>query len=196
MVYQVSGVYMTQQPGYWIVPQGQTVAPGQSVDISVGMTSFPKNGTYRSDWGLKNADGQVIPLEGGTDNNSFYVEIKVSDGTETGKVTDYSISISQEQGSGEVCTPDTTYFVHAYITTDGPASVPYEIGSSAGQISAGYFEDENGKYPYVTGELSFDKAGTQQVDLRFVGSYPYPDNITVMLRVAGGEWLSTKLYCP
>ncbi|HEX9091320.1 MAG TPA: NBR1-Ig-like domain-containing protein, partial [Anaerolineales bacterium] len=33
MVYQVSGVYMTQQPGYWIVPQGQTVAPGQAVDI-------------------------------------------------------------------------------------------------------------------------------------------------------------------
>jgi len=196
MVYQVSGVYMTQQPGYWIVPQGQTVAPGQAVDISVGMTSYPKNGTYRSDWGLKNADGQVIPLEGGTDNNSFYVEIKVSDGTDTGKVTDYSIGISQEQGSGEVCTADATYFVHAYITTDGPATVPYEIGSSAGQISAGYFEDENGKYSYVTGELSFDKASTQQVDLRFVGAYPHPDDITVMLRVAGGEWLSTKLYCP
>jgi len=196
MVYQVSGVYMTQQPGYWIVPQGYTVAPGQTVDIAVGMTSYPENGSYRSDWGLKNADGQVIPLEGGTDNNSFYVEIKVSDGTETSKVTDYSISISQEQGSGEVCTPDATYFVHAYINTDGPATVPYEIGSSAGQISAGYFEDENGKYPYVTGKLIFDKAGTQQVDLRFVGSYPYPDNITVMLRVAGGEWLSTKLFCP
>ena len=37
LVFQISGVFMTQQPGYMIVPQGQTVAPGQMVYTSVGM---------------------------------------------------------------------------------------------------------------------------------------------------------------
>jgi len=187
---------MTQQPGYWLVPQGQTVAPGQSVDISVGMTSPVENGSYTAFWGLKNADGQVMPIQGGADGNSFYVKIKVSDGKDTGHVTASAIDISLEQGSGEACTAGATYFVHAYISTDGPTSVTYEIGSSAGQISAGYFVDDNGQYSYVTRELIFDKADTKQINLRFVGPYPYPDDIAVMLRVDGGEWYNTILFCP
>lgn len=196
LVYQVSGVYMTQQPGYWLVAQGQTVAPGESVDIRVGMTSYPENGTYRADWGLKNPDGEAISIKGGTHENTFYVKIKVSDGTDTGNVNASAIDISPEQGSGEACTADATYFVHAYISTDGPATVPYEIDSSAGQIPAGYFEDANGKSPYSKGELVFDKADTKRIDLRFVGPYPYPDNITVMLKAGGAEWINTKLFCP
>lgn len=196
LVYQISGAFMTQQPGYWLVAQGEKVEPGQDVDISIGMTSPPGNGKYRSDWVLKDAQEKIIPLKGGTDENSFYVEIKVDDGTAHGNVTASAIDISLEQGSGEVCTANATYFVHAYVSTDGPAVVPYEIGSSAGQISAGYFDNGTGKNPYVAGELNFDKADTKQINLRFVGPYPYPDDITVMLRVAGGEWYNSKLLCP
>ena len=195
MVYQISGVYMTQQPAYWIVPQGQTIAPGQMVDISVGMTSYPENGTYRSDWGLKNADGQVLPIEGGTDENSFYVEIKVSDGKDSGHVTASAIDISLEQGSGKACTADSTYFVHASITADGPTTATYEIGSTAGQIPAGNFQD-NGLTPYVSGTVVFDQADTQTINLRFVGPYPYPDDITVKLRVNGGEWHQHQALLP
>ena len=64
MVFQISGTYMTQQPGYWIVPQGQTVAPGQTVNISVGMTSPVENGSYKSYWGLKKRDGAVYANSG------------------------------------------------------------------------------------------------------------------------------------
>ena len=32
---------MTQQPGYWFVAPENTVEPGQTVDIHVGMTSPP-----------------------------------------------------------------------------------------------------------------------------------------------------------
>lgn len=39
LVSYISGTTMSQQPAYWIVQQGQTVAPGQAVDISVGITS-------------------------------------------------------------------------------------------------------------------------------------------------------------
>ncbi|OGN92594.1 MAG: hypothetical protein A2Y88_07845 [Chloroflexi bacterium RBG_13_48_10] len=197
LVFQISGAFMTQQPGYWLVAPENTVEPGQSVDIHVGMTSPPVKGNYTSYWGLKNGDGEIIPIEGGADGNSFYVEIKVKSGSgDTGAVTATAIDIVPEQGSGDACQAASTYLVHAYITTDGPATVSYEIGSTAGQIPAGYFEDGNGQDIYVTGELVFDKADTKQVNLRFVGPYPHPDDITIDLRVNGGEWINTKLYCP
>ncbi len=196
LVYQISGAYMTQQPGYWLVQPGQTVEPGHSVDICVGMTSPVENGTYRSDWVLKDAQGQVIRLKGGTDENSFYVEINVDDGTAHANVTATAIDIVQEQGSGEICSADATYFVHAYISTDGPGYVSYEIGSTAGQISAGYFEVNGDKAPYVEGLLHFAKADNQKIDFRFVGPFPYPDDISVNLRVNGEDWVTTKLNCP
>jgi len=86
--------------------------------------------------------------------------------------------------------------VHAYITTGGPATVSYEIGSTAGQISAGYFEDNGELTPYMIGTLLFERADTRTINLRFVGPYPYPDDITVNLKVNGGEWISAPLYCP
>lgn len=196
LVYQISGAYMTQQPGYWLVKQGQNVKPGQTVDVSVGMTAPPENGSYRSYWVLKNNQGQVIPLEGGVENNSFYVDINVEDESEYGRVTATAIDIVQEQGSGEICTANATYFVHAYISADGPSTVSYEIGSSAGQISAGYFDDNGTLSPYVTGTLRFNQADDKRVNLRFVGPYPYPSDIRVMLRVNDGEWVTTQLFCP
>jgi hypothetical protein len=194
LVVYVSGTTMTQQPGYWIVQQGQTVAPGQTVDISVGITSPIENGNYVSYWGLKKVDGQFMPIEGGANGNSFYVKIKVNNGVAVGKVTASSIAIELEQGSGAVCTANSTYFVHAYITADGATTASYEIGSTAGQIPAGNFQD-NGLSPYVTGTVVFDQAGTKTINLRFVGPYPYPGDITINIRVNGGEWHNAKLSC-
>jgi len=197
LVYQISGALMTQQPGYWIVQQGQTVAPGQTVNISIGMTSPVGNGNYASYWGLKKENGQLMPIQGGANGNSFYVKIKVNDGSVAiGKITAASIAIELEQGSGAVCTANSTYFVHARITADGPMTAAYEIGSTAGQIPAGNFQDANNSLsPYVTGSVAFDQAGTKTINLRFVGPYPYPGDITVNLRVNGGEWHNTKLSC-
>lgn len=198
MVFQISGTYMTQQPGYWIVPQGQTVASGQTVNISVGMTSPVDNGNYQSYWGLKNTAGQFMPIQGGANGNSFYVKLSVNDGSViSGNVTAASIDIELEQGSGAVCTADSTYIVHAYITADGPITVSYEIESTAGQIPAGNFTDGylTPVSPVEYGTVIFDQAGTKTISYRFVGPYPHPDDITVNLRVNGGEWHNTKLTC-
>jgi hypothetical protein len=145
---------------------------------------------------LKNDDDQVIPLEGGAEGNSFFVDINVDDGTEDGAVTSTAIDIVQEQGSGDACTANATYFVHAYISTNGPTSVSYEIGSSSGQISAGYFEKNGELSPYISSTLDFTQAATKTINLRFVGPYPYPDDISVILRVNGGAWVKTRLDCP
>ena len=197
LVAYISGTTMTQQPGYWILPQGQTVAPGQTVDISVGMTSPLESGNYQSYWGLKKENGPLMPIQGGANGNSFYVKIKVNDGSNAGSITTASIDIELEQGSGTVCTADATYFVNASITADGPTTAAYEINSTAGQIAAGYFQPSpmGPVSPVVTGTLVFDQADTKTINLRFVGPYPYPDDITVNLRVNGGEWHSTKLSC-
>ena len=199
LVSYISGTTMTQQPGYRIVQQGQTVPPGQTVDISVGMTSPVQSGNYRSDWGLKQENGQLMPIQGGANGNSFYVKVRVNNGGEDslGKITAASIAIELEQGSGYLCTADATYFVHAYMTADGPTTASYEIESSAGQIPAGNFTIgyTTPVYPVDYGNVVFNDAGTQTINLRFVGPYPYPDNITVMIRVNGGEWHDTKLSC-
>jgi hypothetical protein len=198
LVAYISGTTMSQQPGYWIVPQGQTVAPGQNVDISIGMTSPVENGNYQSYWGLKKVDGQFMPIAGGANGNSFFVTIKVNNGgSNTGNITAASIDIEREEGSGAACSEDATYFVHAYIAADGPTTTTYEINSTAGQIAAGNFQTSptGPVSPVVTGTLVFEQADTKTIILRFVGPYPYPDDITVNLRVNGGEWHNTKLSC-
>jgi hypothetical protein len=197
LVYYISGTTMSQQPGYWIVQQGQTVAPGEGVDISVGMTSPVENGSYQSYWGLKKENGQLMPIQGGANGNSFYVKIKIGNGVASGNITNASIAIELEQGSGSVCTAYSTYFVHAHITADGRTTATYEINSTAGQIAAGNFQNlvNNELSPVETGTLVFDQADTKTLSWRFVGPYPYPDDISVNLRVNGGEWHATKLSC-
>lgn len=194
LVFYISGATMTQSPGYMIVPQGQTVAPGATVELSVGMTSPVEDGGYRADWGLKKANGQFLPVQGGANGSSFYVKLQVSHGNVN--VTG-SVSIELEQGSGRACTADSAYFVHAQISSDGPTTASYEIESTAGQIPAGYFQEgyTDQPTPVEYGNLVFDQAGTKTVNYRFVSPYPYPDDITVMLRVNDGEWQTAKVSC-
>ncbi len=199
LVAYLSGTAMTQQPAYWFLRDDQTVAPGQTVDVSIGMTSPVQSGKYGSWWGLKNEAGELMPIQGGARGNSFYVKIVVKDGGEgaAGAITASSIDIELEQGSGTSCSADATYFVHAYITADGPTSARYEIESSAGQIPAGNFQvgSSTALNPVDYGSVVFDEAGTKTISLRFVGPYPYPDDITVMVRVNDGDWHTTKLSC-
>jgi hypothetical protein len=197
LVAYISGAAMSQQPGYGIVSQGQTVAPGQTADVSVGMTSPVENGKYVSYWGLKKVDGQFMPIQGGANGDSFYVKINVNNGITPGNITVASIAIEPEQGSGPACTADSTYFVHAAITTNGATSLTYEIDSTAGQTPAGYFESEDGSDPSLSipGTLVFDQADTKTINVRFVGPYPYPDNITMLLWVNRSDWYQAKLNC-
>jgi len=197
LVAYISGATMSQQPGYWIVQPGQTVAPDQAVDVSVGMTAPVDNGNYTSYWGLKTVDGSFMPIQGGANGNSFFVKIKVNNGAAEGKITAASIDIEPEQGSGPVCTPNSTYFVHAYLTADGPTTVTYEIDSTAGQTPAGFFQTSNDSDPSLSipGTLVFDQADTKTVNLRFTGPYPYPDNITILLWVNRSDWYQAKLSC-
>jgi hypothetical protein len=54
-----------------------TVAPGQSVDLSVTLKAPSFAGAYRSYWKLRNAAGVLIPVANGYQGAAFFVDIKV-----------------------------------------------------------------------------------------------------------------------
>jgi len=62
-----------------------TVAPGQTVDISIEMTAPAENGEYTGNWVLKNAAGQAFGI--GKTVGPFYVQIKVASTLATPTVT-------------------------------------------------------------------------------------------------------------
>ena len=55
-----------------------TVTPGQEVDLSVTLTAPATSGSYRGHWRIRNATGVLIPVLGGTQGKSFFVDIKVA----------------------------------------------------------------------------------------------------------------------
>ena len=54
-----------------------SVATNQEVDLSVDLKAPASDGTYRGYWRIKNSSGVLIPISGGYQSKSFYVEIKV-----------------------------------------------------------------------------------------------------------------------
>ncbi len=54
-----------------------TVAPGQEIDVSIDMVAPSTPGEYRGYWRIRNASGVLIPVAGGYQGKSFFVEIKV-----------------------------------------------------------------------------------------------------------------------
>lgn len=54
-----------------------SVGPGQDADLSVSFTAPATPGSYRSYWRIKNASGVLIPVLGGTQGKSFFVDIRV-----------------------------------------------------------------------------------------------------------------------
>jgi len=62
--------------------QGQVIAPGKSVDVSVNMTAPSAAGSYRGFWMFKNANGALFGI-GAQANKPWWVDIRVSGPTVT-----------------------------------------------------------------------------------------------------------------
>jgi uncharacterized protein YraI len=59
-----------------VFPLNQTVAPGQTADITINMVSPGTAGTYQSDWKLQTSQGKLFGL--GSNANPFFVKIIVT----------------------------------------------------------------------------------------------------------------------
>jgi len=130
-----------------------TIAPGQEVDLSVNLTAPATNGSYRGYWRIRNATGILIPVQGGTQNKSFFVDIKVG-GSSGGPfaVTGVTMSVAGSCGG---------FTITANVTANGAGNVTYKWMRSDGAT------DTNVHPPIV-----FAAAGTQSVNTTWSVSAP------------------------
>ena len=123
-----------------------SVAPGQTVDISVDLKAPVNADTYKANWKLRNANGVIFGL--GDDNKSFWVQIKVaSPTTEVFAVTSASFTINPSSFSG-ACPTD--------ITLVGKIKV-----SKAGSVTYTYRREDGFISPVMT--KNFDEAGEKNL---------------------------------
>ena len=120
-----------------------TVNPGQEVDLSVTLTAPASNGSYRGYWRIRNTSGVLIPVLGGTQGKSFFVDIKVGV-SGLFAVTSVSMVVSGSCGG---------FNITANITTNGAGSVTYRWVRSDGAT-------DTVTHPPV----NFSGAGTQSVN--------------------------------
>lgn len=140
-----------------------SVGPGQSVDISVNLQAPSADGTYRGYWGLKNASGARLPVAGGTNMKTFYVEIKVGSGV-TGGATPTNSSNKfavihvnfTTSRSGACASTSGKYIVTATVETNNPGTVTYTWVRSDGATG-----------PSMSGSLTYANAGTQTINFEW-----------------------------
>jgi len=119
-----------------------TVAPGQEVDLSVTFTAPASNGSYRGYWRIRNTSGVLIPVLGGTQGKSFFVDVKVG---VSGPFAVTSVSIASSGSCG-------SFNITANITTNGAGEVKYHWIRSDGATDTATHDP-----------LNFTEAGTKPV---------------------------------
>ena len=95
-------------------PLPSSVAPGQTVDLSVDLISPDSNGTYRGYWQLKNKDGALFGI-GATANKPFWVDILVTGAsgstvtpTSTKAAPSATVTVTPTTGDADTPTPTPT----------------------------------------------------------------------------------------
>lgn len=99
------------------------VDPGQTVDLSVGLTAPTADGSYTGNWGLRNAAGVIF--------SHFYVQIAVGAGGPTPAqfaVIHVTYTFSTVDNGAYVGCPNVT----AHIATNGAGDVQYHFTRSDG----------------------------------------------------------------
>jgi hypothetical protein len=132
-----------------------TVGPGQEVDLSVNLKAPASNGTFRGYWRIRNASGVLIPVQGGYQGKSFFVEITVGGGGGSGgpfAVTGVTMSVSGTCGG---------FTITANVTANGAGNVTYKWIRSDGAI-------DNNVHPPIV----YAAAGTQSVNTTWSVSAP------------------------
>jgi hypothetical protein len=132
------------------------VAPGQEVDLTVNLKAPASSGAYRGYWRIRNASGVLIPVQGGYQSKSFFVDINVG-GSSGGPfaVTSVAMSVSGLCGN---------FTITANITANGAGNVTYKWVRSDGAIDGA-----------VHPPIVFAAAGSQSVNTTWsvaaAGSY-------------------------
>jgi len=130
----------------------KSVAPGQTVDISIGLTAPSGAGHYIGYWKFKNASGVLFGI-GSTFNKAWWVEINVS-GTPSGVAYDFSANYcaaSWYSIAGNLPCPGTDGDSRGFvIKVDNPQLENGAFDGGSGLITNpqnAYNGDIHGKFP-------------------------------------------------
>jgi len=110
-----------------------TVAPGETIDISLELTAPETPGTYQGYWKLRNPAGQIFGL-GADKDKDFWVKIKIA--PESGLTFDFNIQAKSAAwvGSGGGSTTEVP-FGGADDNPDGVAKLKDDFRLENGKIS-------------------------------------------------------------
>ncbi len=109
-----------------------TVAPGQEVNLSIDLKAPASDGSYRGYWRIKNNAGVLIPVSGGYQSKSFFVDIKVktptpssttitlnaTGGTEGGTVYEPAASLAVVNGTILAGDTSSNHLARGYMSFD------------------------------------------------------------------------------
>lgn len=113
-------------------PLPEVVSPGEEVDITLFLKAPASNGNFTSHWKLQSEWGGQFGV--GQYDQPFYVQVNVNDASNPNyTVTNVTYRVVREPAAG--CATNVWYYVHATITTNGPATVKYQWLQSDGNNS-------------------------------------------------------------
>ncbi|MBN1453316.1 MAG: hypothetical protein JW963_20040 [Anaerolineales bacterium] len=111
----------------------EEVGPGEEVDITLYMKAPTSNGNYTSSWKLQSEWGGQFGV--GQYDTPFWVKVNVNDESNPDYgVTNVTYTVVRDPAAG--CATNVWYYVHATITTNGPAVVKYQWLQSDGNNSS------------------------------------------------------------
>lgn len=118
------------------------IAPGQTVDISVNLSSPAQEGSFRGYWKLLNASGAKLSIQNGSTDSLFYVDIAVTSPATTFIVTIDTLVVT--------CDKPDYFTATATISSTGPGSAVYNWST-------------DGYQPYPSATVSFEQASTMTI---------------------------------
>lgn len=158
-----------QMGGASSLPLAGTTAPGASLDVTINLQAPAKDGGFRGYWGMTNPSGVRIPVSGGTNGNSFYVDIKVGSGSISQATTipgtesadKFAVmNVGFSALRSEICSsPTGKYVITATITTNKAGTVNYTWVRSDGVTAPG-----------LSDSLSFDSAASKTITYEWLST--------------------------
>ncbi len=134
------------------------INPGQTVDISVGMTAPIDSGTYEGFWKLEDSNGNIFAL--GQSAIDFDVQIVVGNTLSNFEVRHVSMDVDNNNVTA-VCPPGFTFKITADIWTNGDGDVVYRWEFSDGKKSDDHtLHFDSGRHRTVTTSFTAKETGT------------------------------------
>lgn len=160
-----------------------TLNPNQEIDLALDMTAPTAVGDYRGYWRIVTNGNVLVPVVGGYQNKSFYVDIKVQSATPTPTPTNTKTAFTVVSVTYTIAKwSDATH-------TDCPAiTAKIKINSDAGVVKY-HWQGNSGAVAGSNGSWDATGGGVLEHDVTF--NFELPSTAP-----AGAQWISLYIDSP